>query len=350
MSQKHGFRNAQKSTSAQLPLPGLSSSIQKAEGFVFDAVNDGKPATRQPLADELLRFHEFGQPTRKLVTSFSNGRGQMIDVPTFVNEFWTARQRQASSLHEVSYRACFKPQLPRFFIERLTRPGEIVYDPFMGRGTTPIESALLNRVPVGNDANPLSVVMTRPRLNPPTLRQVETRLRYIRLDNPADMPEDLLAFYHPETLCSISSLKNYLLCRRNTGALDAVDEWLELLTLNRLTGHSPGFFSVYTLPPQSSRLSPIPAQDQRQTESNAPAARCREDHFEKDEATPSRCRWPSAPDSYARVREQSSSYGSRPSHTANPSRFCCPDGHLTALPRRCPVCSGQLASLLVPRH
>ncbi|MEQ1867469.1 MAG: hypothetical protein ABL996_22765, partial [Micropepsaceae bacterium] len=32
-------------------------------------------------------------------------------------------------LHEVSYRACFKPQLPRFFIERLTHPGEVVYDP-----------------------------------------------------------------------------------------------------------------------------------------------------------------------------------------------------------------------------
>ena len=27
---------------------------------------------------------------------------------------WTARQRQASRLHEISYRACFKPQLPRF--------------------------------------------------------------------------------------------------------------------------------------------------------------------------------------------------------------------------------------------
>ena len=49
-------------------------------------------------------------------------------APTFVNEFWTAKQRQACSLHEVSYRACFKPQLPRFFIERLTEPGEVVYD------------------------------------------------------------------------------------------------------------------------------------------------------------------------------------------------------------------------------
>ena len=37
-------------------------------------------------------------------------------VPRITGEFWTARQRQAMRLHEVSYRACFKPQLPAFFM------------------------------------------------------------------------------------------------------------------------------------------------------------------------------------------------------------------------------------------
>ena len=54
-------------------------------------------------------------------------------IPYFVNEFWTAAQRRAHSLHEISYRACFKPQLPEFFIARLTAPGDAVHDPFMGR-------------------------------------------------------------------------------------------------------------------------------------------------------------------------------------------------------------------------
>ena len=127
-------------------------------------------------------------PTRVLVTSFARSGAEPRHVPTFVNEFWTARQRQASSLHEISYRACFKPQLPRFFIERLTKPGEIVYDPFMGRGTTPIETALMGRVPVGNDINPLSIVMTRPRLSPPTETEIAEGLKSIPLDDPADMP------------------------------------------------------------------------------------------------------------------------------------------------------------------
>jgi hypothetical protein len=197
----------------------------------------------------LLSFREFGQATRQLATTFIDPNGAAREIPTFVNEFWTARQRQANSLHEVSYRACFKPQLPRFFVQRLTQPGDIVYDPFMGRGTTPVEVAMLGRVPFGNDANPLSIVMTRPRLNPPRLPQIEARLRELSLDNPADMPDDLLTFYHPDTLREISSLKRYFLDRRNSGAVDALDDWLALVALNRLTGHSPGFFSVYTLPP-----------------------------------------------------------------------------------------------------
>ena len=202
-----------------------------------------------PLADELASFREFGQATRKLATTFDDPSGKTREVPTWVNEFWTARQRQAHSLHEVSYRACFKPQLPRFFIERLTKPGDVVYDPFMGRGTTPMEAALLGRVPYGNDINPLSVVFTKARLNPPTLDEIEARLEQIDFSDAGDCPEDLLVFYHPETLGEISSLKKYLLARQKKKSLDAVDEWIRLVAINRLTGHSPGFFSVYTLPP-----------------------------------------------------------------------------------------------------
>ena len=75
------------------------------------------------------------------------------------------------SIHEISYRACFKPQLPRFFIERLTRAGDVVYDPFSGRGTTVIEAGLLGRQVIANDANPLSRIMTEPRFFPPTLEE-----------------------------------------------------------------------------------------------------------------------------------------------------------------------------------
>ena len=209
------------------------------------------------LKRELADFNAFGKDT--IVTSTeaatghvlqgSNSGCERVRIETYVNEFWTAKQRAANALHEISYRACFKPQLPRFFIERLTAPGDAVYDPFAGRGTTLIESALLGRVPLGCDVNPLSAILTLPRLNPPTIDQVADRLAHIELGGVDEYPEELLVFYHPETLKQICSLKKYLIKKEKAGSLDWVDQWIRLITMNRLTGHSSGFFSVYTLPP-----------------------------------------------------------------------------------------------------
>src|SRR3989338_5598101 len=116
--------------------------------------------------DELEAFVYKGKSTALGSTQVAVDDGRHVDVSTFINEFWTSKQRAAHSLHEVSYRACFKPQLPRFFLERLTRPGDRVYDPFMGRGTTPLEAALLGRRPAGCDVNPLSKILVEPRLEP----------------------------------------------------------------------------------------------------------------------------------------------------------------------------------------
>ncbi|HOX04293.1 MAG TPA: DNA methyltransferase [Candidatus Paceibacterota bacterium] len=225
--------------------------MRNEENLLFDFAKEPAVASRlkDPLGEQLAAFREFGKETRILETRSQAVDGRPLGAPTYVNEFWTAKQRAASRLHEISYRACFKPQLPRFFIERLTAPGEVVYDPFMGRGTSLIEAALLGRTPFGCDVNPLSVFLTRPRLHPPALREVGERLQEIDLADADEQPEELLVFYHPDTLRQIAALKKYLLRRKAESALDAVDEWIWMVALNRLTGHSRGFFSVYTMPP-----------------------------------------------------------------------------------------------------
>lgn len=198
-------------------------------------------AERPALRDELAGFCEFGEKT--LVEELKVPGCPA--VPVFVNEFWTAGQRQAHSLHEVSYRACFKPQLPRFFIERLTKAGDVVYDPFMGRGTTLIEAALMGRVPWGCDINPLSPILICPRLNPPEIAEVKERAQELPLDLEVETWDELLVFYHPEVLRAVSSLRHYF----DEAGRDPLDGWLRMVTTNRLTGHSPGFLSVYSLPP-----------------------------------------------------------------------------------------------------
>ncbi|MCR4432364.1 MAG: site-specific DNA-methyltransferase [Tepidanaerobacteraceae bacterium] len=170
-------------------------------------------------------------------------------IPRYINEYWTSGQRQASSIHEISYRACFKPQLPRFFIELLTQEGDTIYDPFSGRGTTVIEAGLLGRRVISNDINPLSEVLSKPRFLIPDLKDVEKRLYEIPYYKNLRADIDLSMFYHPDTEAEIASLKNYLFDKKLSGREDHIDGWIRMVATNRLTGHSPGFFSVYTLPP-----------------------------------------------------------------------------------------------------
>ena len=198
--------------------------------------------------DDIAGFDAFGKNT--IMTPYEwevDGRKGL--TMKAVNEYWTSGQRQASSLHEISYRACFKPQLPEFFISRLTKPGDGVYDPFMGRGTTPLQARLMGRRPLGNDINPLSQVLLAPRLNPPTIEKITERLESVDLSSAAEVYTDLLHFYHKDTLREIIALKEYLLEREKNGTMDNVDAWIRMVAINRLTGHSSGFFSVYSLPP-----------------------------------------------------------------------------------------------------
>lgn len=215
----------------------------------FDAAMTG-PTAREgaaapsTLLHELRAFAAFGTAT--VVSELGLGDGC---VPVLTNEFWTSAQREGHSLHEVSYRACFKPSLPAFFLERLSAPGDLVLDPFMGRGTTPLEALLRGRVPCGNDVNPLSTMLVRPRLAPPPLSKIVARIDAIDLSFDGALDDDLLVFFHPDTLRAIGALREYLLQRERSNERDAIDDWIRMVAINRLTGHSAGFFSVYTLPP-----------------------------------------------------------------------------------------------------
>ena len=170
-------------------------------------------------------------------------------TPIKQGEFWTAKQRDGHSIHEVSYRACYKPQLPAYFIQRYAEPGQIIYDPFMGRGTTLIEAKLLGYDVIGNDVNPLSTILTAPRLCEQSLEKIAQRIEQIELAKGEIGDEDLLVFFEKRTLCELYGWRSYFKARRRADTFDEIDAWLQMTACNRLTGHSKGFFSVYTLPP-----------------------------------------------------------------------------------------------------
>jgi len=230
----------------------MPESLDHLPLFASAVSDQQRPASHGvSFVGQVRQFHAFGSAT---VEHEDHG------IPYLINEFWTSGQRQAHSLHEISYRACFKPQLPAFFIERLTHPGQKVFDPFMGRGTTPIEAALRGRRPAGNDINPLSILLTRPRLRNINFSAILQFLEQVDWASGEIDHDDLLAFYSERTLRHISALRRWLIdyAPLNTVPDPAID-WIRMVALNRLTGHSSGFFSVYTLPPNQA----VSAQAQR---------------------------------------------------------------------------------------
>lgn len=176
----------------------------------------------------------------------------------YIGELWTAEQRQMHSLHYVvSYRASFKPELPEFCISRYSGKGDIVLDPFAGRGTTALQANLMGRIAWSCDINPLAVRLTKAKTAPVGLDEIVLRLNEVEFRRPVDLEgymDHFAPFYHADTYRELVNLRSFVKHKP-----DRINAFIELIALSRLHGHSPGFFSVYSFPQIS-----IPAQNQRQ--------------------------------------------------------------------------------------
>ena len=86
------------------------------------------------------------------------------------------------ALHPMcSYLASFPAALAHAFIGRYSRRGDVVVDPFSGRGTTPLQACAEGRIGVGNDLNPLAHLLTAAKVEPATRADTATRLTALRL-------------------------------------------------------------------------------------------------------------------------------------------------------------------------
>ena len=96
---------------------------------------------------------------------------------------WKDQQRLwGHTFHPMcSYLASFPAALTHAFIARYSRPGDVVLDPFSGRGTTPLQACAEGRIGVGNDLNPFAHLLTAAKVEPATRAQAATRLAQLRL-------------------------------------------------------------------------------------------------------------------------------------------------------------------------
>lgn len=83
----------------------------------------------------------------------------------------------------------FPEQFVRKHVVGHTNPGDIVFDPFSGRGTTVLESLLLGREAYGTDTNPVAVCLSNAKAAPPSLDAVLRRLRVLeRMCGSGELP------------------------------------------------------------------------------------------------------------------------------------------------------------------
>ncbi len=110
-------------------------------------------------------------------------------------------KRWGNVMHAMcSYMGMFPASLPRYFIEQFSAPGDIVVDPFAGRGTTPLEACLAGRVGIGFDLNPLASLLTRAKTDPPSLSDALERVRemertYVRSGVSDRAPPEIAMLY-----------------------------------------------------------------------------------------------------------------------------------------------------------
>jgi hypothetical protein len=92
------------------------------------------------------------------------------------------------------YPARFSPTFVQTAIEHLTEPGDLVFDPFLGGGTTLVEALRLGRVGVGSDINELAIFISQVKTTLLT-EAAEHHLRkwahgvgqYVNMQAPADV-------------------------------------------------------------------------------------------------------------------------------------------------------------------
>jgi hypothetical protein len=101
---------------------------------------------------------------------------------------WKDQQRLwGHSFHPMcSYLASFPAALAHAFIARYSRAGDVVLDPFSGRGTTPLQACAEGRIGVGNDLYPFAHLLTASKLETASRAEALTRLTALRVGWAAD--------------------------------------------------------------------------------------------------------------------------------------------------------------------
>lgn len=126
--------------------------------------------------------------------------------------------RWGHSMHAMcSYHGMFPAKVAHYFIQRFSDLGDLVLDPFSGRGTVPLQARIEDRRTVSNDLSPLAYVLSGAKANPPGWDEINTfvdrleRAYHAKHAADPDVPADIRMLFHPKTIKQIVFLRDRLL-------------------------------------------------------------------------------------------------------------------------------------------
>lgn len=140
-----------------------------------------------------------------------------------------------------SYFAMFPESFVETWLNRISKPGDYILDPFCGRGTTPFQALLMGRNAVACDVNPVAYCVTKAKTNSPALSAVKRRITILQKDyisadwekERRSLPKFFKVAYSPYTLRQVLYLRDTLQWRRTNA-----DSMLAALVLGSLHGES----------------------------------------------------------------------------------------------------------------
>jgi DNA methylase len=150
------------------------------------------------------------------------------------------------------YFAMFPHTFVRKYLFALTRAGDVILDPFSGRGTTLLESLLLDRKALAVDINPVAACVTGAKAHVPALLAIESRLNELKRhcketswqavdEERRTLPSFFAHAFHYSTLRELLFIRRHLDWRHSD-----IDRFIAALALGSLHGEmdkSSSYFS-----------------------------------------------------------------------------------------------------------
>lgn len=153
--------------------------------------------------------------------------------------------KQLTTLHQIApYIGRLRVSMAQRLVADLSKPGDLIVDPFVGAGTIALEAAATGRSVFCSDWNPYAFVLTKAKLlHPRSYEDAVRQFNYVwRLSRQLLKRQDLRmvpvwvrAFFHTETLRSALAFRD--------ACLKCEDDFMLACLLGILHHERPGFLS-----------------------------------------------------------------------------------------------------------